>query len=299
MTTIIILLVVLLLAFLVIPFTRQIMLDKCELARNPINKKFEILASMINDAMMRGRGKITLFDDNPRLMNMMSDDMQNMLVQFYYSTGNLTIYLKYKYFHKEMVYEKQFNGLRNITVFQQKDIANEFVEVARKKILEHQQKTISHDASTMNGINVIEPTDSDPTSVISNMYRDLTESQKKSLVNLMYMIAQKGGVDEFRIRNSTVFLQQVLTLNIPLNNCLEQYKQYGEQRIYEDLGKVEDSIMDMIVLESFSMIMELDQDDNGQLENSFFSTFEHLGYTEEKIKNVIQKMLALQKLFGQ
>ena len=262
MTTIIILLVVLLLAFLVIPFTRQIMIDKEELSR-------------------------------------MSDDMQNLLVQFYYSTGNLTIYLKYKYFHKEMVYEKQFNSLRNITVFQQKDIANEFVEVARKKILEHQQKTVLHDASTMNGINVIEPTDSDPTSVISNMYRDLTDSQKKSLVNLMYMIAQKGGVDEFLIRNSTVLSQQVLTLNIPLNNCLEQYKQYGEQRIYEDLGKVEDSIMDMIVLESFSMIMELDQDDNGQLENSFFSTFEHLGYTEEKIKNVIQKMLALQKLFGQ
>ena len=101
--TLIFILVVFLLALIFVPFTRQLVKDKEELSRNPINKKFEILVGVINDTMLEGKGEITLFNDDPRLMNLMSEDKRNMLIQFYYSTGNLTITLNYKYLQKELV----------------------------------------------------------------------------------------------------------------------------------------------------------------------------------------------------
>ena len=93
--TLIFLLVIFVLALIFVPFTRQLVKDKEELSRNPINKKFEILVGVINDIMLDGKGEITLFDDDPRLMNLMSEDKRNMLIQFHYSTGDLTIILNY------------------------------------------------------------------------------------------------------------------------------------------------------------------------------------------------------------
>lgn len=136
--TLIFLLVVFVLALIFVPFTRQLVKDKEELSRNPINKKFEILVGAINELMLDGKGEVTLFEDEPRLINLMSEERRNMLIQFYYSTGNLTITLNYKFFQKELVYKKQFSGLRNLSAFMQHDIANEFIEVCNKKISEHQ-----------------------------------------------------------------------------------------------------------------------------------------------------------------
>ena len=64
--TLIFLLVIFVLALIFVPFTRQLVKDKEELSRNPINKKFEILVGVINDIMLDGKGEITLFDDDPR-----------------------------------------------------------------------------------------------------------------------------------------------------------------------------------------------------------------------------------------
>ena len=79
MVTIIILIIVLILALVIVPFTRQIVKDKEELAKTPINEKFQILVAKINDGLLDGKGEITLFDDDPRLMNLMSEDMRNMI----------------------------------------------------------------------------------------------------------------------------------------------------------------------------------------------------------------------------
>lgn len=73
MVTIIILIIVLILALVIVPFTRQIVKDKEELAKTPINEKFQILIAKINDGLLDGKGEITLFDDDPRLMNLMSE----------------------------------------------------------------------------------------------------------------------------------------------------------------------------------------------------------------------------------
>lgn len=183
--TLIFLLVIFVLALIFVPFTRQLVKDKEELSRNPINKKFEILVGVINDIMLDGKGEVTLFDDDPRLMNLMSDDRSNMLIQFYYSTGNLTITLKYKFLQKELVYEKQFSGLRNLSAFMQRDIANEFIEICGRKIAEHQQNVGYMDMSSMSGIQNPTLSDSDPMDVVRGMYNGLTTRQRCSAINLL------------------------------------------------------------------------------------------------------------------
>ena len=133
MVTIIILIILLILALIFVPFSRAIVKDKLELAETPINKKFEILINRINDGLLDGRGEAVLFDDDARLMNLFSEDKSNYLIQFYYSTGTLTITLNYKYFQNELVRKEQYHGLRNISIYQQKDIANQFLEMCNRE----------------------------------------------------------------------------------------------------------------------------------------------------------------------
>ena len=140
MVTIILLIILFLAALLFVPFARQLAKDKMELAANPINEKFGILVGIINDALLAGGGEVTLFDDNPKLMNLFSKDQANILIQFFYGTGNLTITLNYKYYQRELVFKKEFYHLREASIYQQKDVANEFIELCQKKIMEHQRK---------------------------------------------------------------------------------------------------------------------------------------------------------------
>jgi hypothetical protein len=98
--TLIVLLVVLFLALLFIPFMRQIAKDKVELSQTTLPQKFETLFATINAGLMGGNGELTTFDDEPRLVNMMDHSHPNMLIQFYYSTANLSITLNSSSFRK-------------------------------------------------------------------------------------------------------------------------------------------------------------------------------------------------------
>ena len=84
MTTIIILIVILIVALIAIAFSRQLVMDKQELLQTPINEKFKVLASVINEGLLDGKGELTVFDDDPRIMNLMSMNRQNLLIQFHY-----------------------------------------------------------------------------------------------------------------------------------------------------------------------------------------------------------------------
>lgn len=299
MVTIIILIVVLLFAIIIVPFTRDLVKDKEELGRTPINEKFKVLVSIINDGLLDGKGEITLVDNDPRLMSLMSKEKRNMLIQFYYSTGNLKIILRYKWLQKELIWERQFNGLRNITIFMQKDIANQFIEMSREKIVEHQRNVGFADMNMMSGTQNSTESAGDPTSVVSSAFKDLTLSQKKSIVNLLYVIASSGGNEENKILRSVSFNHQILFLNVLWIDCREQLSQYGREKIYSDLKGIDRSVITMIIAQCFCLIMELrESSDIAAMESTFFESFNNLGYSDDEIKGEIEKVVALQKMFG-
>lgn len=299
--TLIFLLVIFVLALIFVPFTRQLVKDKEELSRNPINKKFEILVGVINDVMLDGKGEVTLFDDDPRLMNLMSDDKRNMLIQFYYSTGNLSITLKYKFLQKELVYEKQFSGLRNLSAFMQRDIANEFIEICGRKIAEHQQNVGYMDMSSMSGIQNPTLSDSDPMDVVRGVYNGLTTRQRCSAINLLYVIAQTSGMPEDTILKNVAFNQTVLTLNVKWEECKCQLETLGEDTIYSDLNGIDDSVITMLLLAAFQLVVSLSDNPNNVnpvVEERFIYCFGRMGYSEEKINQELEKIMLMAKMFS-
>ena len=299
--TLIFLLVIFVLALIFVPFTRQLVKDKEELSRNPINKKFEILVGVINDVMLDGKGEVTLFDDDPRLMNLMSDDKRNMLIQFYYSTGNLSITLKYKFLKKELVYEKQFSGLRNLSAFMQRDIANEFIEICGRKIAEHQQNVGYMDMSSMSGIQNPTLSDSDPMDVVRGVYNGLTTRQRCSAINLLYVIAQTSGMPEDTILKNVAFNQTVLTLNVKWEECKRQLETLGENAIYTDLNGIDDSVITMLLLSAFQLVVSLSDNPNNinpAVEEKFIYCFGRMGYSEEKINQELEKIMLMAKMFS-
>ena len=300
MTTIIILIVILIVALIAIAFSRQLVIDKQELLQTPINEKFKVLASVINEGLLDGKGELTLFDDDPRIMNLMSMNRQNLLIQFHYSTGHLSIVLNYKYYQKELKWECQFRDVRNITIFQQKDFGNQFVETSKKKIKEHQENINYNDTKNMMGSQHNFSPEDDPTNILSGMYKDLTVSQKMSIVNLMYMIASAGGKSEEEILKTTAFSHPFLLMNVNWHECKRQYETYGKSKIFNDLSIVSHSILDMTVFDCFGLLIQLNNPPNinPAMEAAFFESFEKLGYSESKIKEVIDKAMLLNQMMG-
>lgn len=298
--TIIVLIIVLILAMVIVPFTRQMVKDKLELQSNPVNKKFETLVGIINDALLNGRGDITLFDEDPKQMNLFSKDRANMLIQFYYSTGNLTIYLKYKYFQKELKWHKLYGGLRNITVFMQKDIAWDFIDNANKQIARFQQRVGSESVHDMRGSGGHAATASDPTAMISEMYADLSVEQKRSLANFLYVIGRASGADETRVLACQGMSQTLLCLGVRWDDCKRQLSDYGESKIYSDLKGTEDIIVTMMLMSALQIVGTLSSPANPspKMEDKLLSSFEKLGYSEQQLIEHVEKVEAMNRMFG-
>jgi hypothetical protein len=302
--TLIVLLVVLFLALLFIPFMRQIAKDKVELSQTTLPQKFETLFATINAGLMGGNGELTTFDDEPRLVNMMDHSHPNMLIQFYYSTANLSITLNYKFFQKELVWKKDYPGLRNITIFQQKDIANDFTFESSKRIREHQQNVSSEGLNSPYASTpmVETDTDEDPTAILTGMYRSLTLSQKQSIANLMYMIGAADSCSEKSVIEKQSFGMQLMTMRVKWDDCKQQYMKYGEQRVFEDLKNIEEGIMTQVILAILPLVVDEvipgNPVPNPIRERKFFESFAKLGYSEEKIENMVQKIMLLSQHFG-
>ena len=138
-TTLVVLLIITLAALIFLPFSKALMKDRQELESNPMEQKFNILISRINKLLMGGFGEIIKTSD-PRQVNLFDENHANMIIRFYYSTGTLSIELKYKYFQVELVKKMEFHDMRHAESFRQTDVANHFAEEAHAEIVAHQAR---------------------------------------------------------------------------------------------------------------------------------------------------------------
>jgi hypothetical protein len=107
---------------------------KDDLQGQTLDKKFNVIINMLNEVAFDGNGKITKIDE--RELNLYEAGT-NQLIKLQYSTGNLTIDWRYKYFQKEIVHSKNYNNVRNLSLFEQQKIAKRFIEEGLYKINEH------------------------------------------------------------------------------------------------------------------------------------------------------------------
>jgi hypothetical protein len=113
--------------------------DNDDLQGRTLSEKFNVIVNMINEAAFNGDGSVTTLDK--REFNLYEDG-QNQIIKFQYSTGHLTITWKYKYFQKEIVHERQFNDVRNLSLFEQQKIGEQMIREMAVVVERHKNNVI-------------------------------------------------------------------------------------------------------------------------------------------------------------
>ena len=301
MVTLIILFIILVLALIILPFTKALMKDKQDLRERPIEVRFKVLIDEINKAILDGKGKTEYpIANDKRLLELRSDDKKNYLIEFDYSTGNLTIHLKYLYLQKELNVKVPFYHVRDVDYFTQKRMANEFIQKMRVAIAKHQETIGIPEQSaplySQSDDDLFD--DEDPINMIGSMYEDLSMHQKKSIINMAYLIFSAKGSSWEEFVNYPTTRTQLNFLNLNWQDCQQQLNSEGENAIYSDLRGLRDGVYDSLLMFWLSMVMtEYGPDDYRA--DKFMSMNERLGHSEEDVEQRIQKIQAMMNLFGQ
>ena len=126
-------------AYIAYKFFSDLNKDDADLNGRPLDRKFEFIVQQLNDAAFGGSGVVTY--QNKRNFNLYQDG-KNQIIFFTYGTGHLTIVWKYKYFQKEVIHEKTFRDVRNLSIFEQQKIADIMMSEMATVIQRHQQSVI-------------------------------------------------------------------------------------------------------------------------------------------------------------
>jgi hypothetical protein len=135
-----IIVILLIVIVLLVKFSSSLNEDNSELGFQTLQEKFSVIVSVLNENAYDGGGAITTL--NKRSFNLYSDG-SNQIINFNYSTGHLTITWKFKYYQKEIVHKRDFNDVRNLSVFEQEKIANKMIEEMNIVIKRHKQNVFS------------------------------------------------------------------------------------------------------------------------------------------------------------
>lgn len=298
MVTLIILFIVLVLALFILPFSKALMKDKQDLRQCPIEVRFKVLIDEINKAFLDGKGTTVypVKNDN-RLLNLHSDDRANYLFQFHYSTGHLTVYLHYKYFQKELNANVPFYNVRDVDIFTQKRMANEFIQKMRMAIMKHQE-TIGIPGQSGPIPSQFMDDGEDLIGMVGSMYGDLSMHQKKSIINMGYLIFSANGSSWKDFVSYGPTRQQLNFLNLDWKDCQQQLNSEGENIIYTDLKELEDGVYDSLLMFWLSMVVTETGPDDHRAEK-FLSMNEKLGHSEQDVEQRVQKIQAIMNFFGQ
>lgn len=125
--------------FILFRFFNDLNKDNYDLQGQSLDEKFAVITAAINDVAFNGRGRVTPLDK--RSFNLYEDG-QNQIINFQYGTGHLTITWKYKYFQKEVVHERQFNDVRNLSIFEQQKIADRMIMEMSQVVENHKNNVI-------------------------------------------------------------------------------------------------------------------------------------------------------------
>lgn len=297
MVTLIILFIVLVLALLILPFSKALMKDKQDLRQSPIEVRFKVLIDEINKAFLDGKGTTVypVTNDN-RWLNLHSDDRANYLFQFNYSTGHLTVYLHYKYLQKELNANVPFYNVRDVDIFTQKRMANEFIQKMRVAIMKHQE-TIGIPGQSGPIPSQFMDDEDDPIDMVSSMYGDLSMHQKISIINMGYLIFSANGSSWNDFVSYGPTRQQLNFLNLNWKDCQQQLNSEGENIIYTDLKELEDGVYDSLLMFWLSMVVTETGPDDHRAEK-FLSMNERLGHSEQDVEQRVQKIQAMMNFFG-
>ena len=297
----IVILIVLVLALIFVAFTHNLIRDMVELDHQPLEKKFETVIQEVNAGLLGGGGETVTFPNDKRNVNLFNDNCPNHIITFYYSTGNLSITYKYKFYQQEMVYERIFKGVRNINIYDQTALAKEFVAEALKRKSEHEHKVIS-DIEGINTKNIDPFGNSDnPVNMIDKCYESFTKEQKMSVAVLYYIIGLSSHKSDKTIQEDITFRQMLLPLHLKWDECYDFYIRNGEDGALEELKKIGTSnttLRSLVLFNAVCMAKGVDSIADPSGFDKLVNCFCRIGFSENELTSEIEKLSLVTKLFG-
>lgn len=113
--------------------------DNRELSSVPAPSKFHYLVEDLNNYAFDGQASVHQYDKRSfALLN-----NTNQMIVFQYSTGNLEIVWRYKYYQQEVSHRKLFADCRNITTDEQHRIAQAMISEMESVVERHKQNVMS------------------------------------------------------------------------------------------------------------------------------------------------------------
>jgi len=129
---------VIIVAYVGFNFFNSLNKDDDDLQRQSVSEKFAVIVNLLNNAAFNGLAEVTPIDK--REFNLY--DGSNQIIKFQYSTGSLTITWKYKYYQKEIIHERNFTEVRNLSIFKQEKIARNMMEEMRQVVEKHKRDVL-------------------------------------------------------------------------------------------------------------------------------------------------------------
>lgn len=126
-------------AYFLIKFLISLSNDNDDLIDQSVSEKFALIVNQINKAGFNGNAKTITIDKREFYL---FKEGHNQIVFFMYSTGSLTITWKYKYFQKEIVHEKTFDNVRNLSIFEQTNYANQIINEMELIVAKHKMDVL-------------------------------------------------------------------------------------------------------------------------------------------------------------
>lgn len=117
--------------------------DGQSLAGATLEKKFNILITKIINEGFNGDAIVKKGYDNSQLQ-IFNPEGTNHFVELLYSYGNLQVTWKYKFYQKEMIYNRSFLNVRNLSSFEEVKIANILIQEVTDKIQIHENNVLSN-----------------------------------------------------------------------------------------------------------------------------------------------------------
>jgi len=294
---IILLIIVLLIMLSLMRFSYEVTKDKHELKNNPLPTHFAVFIEYINEGFFQGSGRVVTFKDDPRSINLYCDNARNYLIQMYYSTGHLTVTLNYKYFQVEMPpYKKLFADVRNASSFQQKLMAQEFVETGLKSIKLHQMNNQflstgaksnstpkthfgSSDGSKMHSMDYLE-----------SMYGQITREQAIAVADLFCYIVGASSFQDVVLFDAIGLHFQVFSISY--EECHKSFSPETIDSIVNLLHPIMEDDHTMLAINAHSLVeqaMGISSQYGKECGDRLNKVFTLLGYSKDQIEEEVQK----------
>ena len=125
-----------------------------------------------------------------------------------------------------------------------------------------------------------------------DMLGNLSTNQKMSVINLLYLIARSDG----NLNKKEMDYLNTCYMGYSIEKCASFFNSNGHEGMFGDLKQLSATQKDYLVITALEL-MNCDARANETEYNFFVGAFEKLGYTEDGLIAVVQKMTLLQQKF--